>query len=190
MDIGKRVLEGYTEGKGDDSPSSACYSLDGHHLIRYVDKPTSFFDDELGHFEARADEEVATLLKTLSTYYRVDAFTGDDFSRHLDIIREETDLVILDHFHYVDSDYTNENRGHKELVKKIRDTAPTGRPSGARRWSRQEIRPAARATDPDEEAFHGSSDIVKIATKAIMIAPDYATRPVVDVHAGREVSTR
>lgn len=143
--------------------------------LRYIDWYNGRADGVLEIFEERADREVAELLKNLNTYYRVESFTGDDFAKHLAAIRDDTDLVILDHFHYVDSDDDNENRGHKALVKLIRDSAlRADRPVlvvGHVRKSDPRIAPLI----PTEEAFHGSSDIVKIATKAIMIAPDYGT---------------
>lgn len=147
-----------------------------HKRLRYIDWYNGVTDGVLDIFEERADQEVAEMLKNLSTYYRVDGFTGADFAKHLETIREETDLVVLDHFHYVDSDDDNENRGHKALVKLIRDCAlRADRPVlvvGHVRKSDPRNAPLV----PTEEAFHGSSDIVKIATKAIMIAPDYETQ--------------
>lgn len=143
--------------------------------IRFIDWYNGRLDDLLGLFEERADREVAELLKNFNTYYRVDTFTGTDFSRQLEAIREETDLVVLDHFHYVDSDDENENRGHKQLVKQIRDCAlRADRPVIVVGHVRKSD-PRHAPLIPTEEAFHGSSDIVKIATKAIMIAPDYTT---------------
>lgn len=143
--------------------------------LRFIDWYNGRLDDALGRFESRADAELRGVLKNLSTYYRVDSFTGDDFARQLDAVREETDLAILDHFHYVDSTDENENRGHKQIVKQIRDSAlRANRPVivvGHVRKSDPRFAPIV----PTDEAFHGSSDIVKIATKAIMIAPDYET---------------
>lgn len=143
--------------------------------LRYIDWYNGRLDYILGRFEAAADEELRTVTKNLSTFYRVDSFTSDDFAKHLEAIREETDLVVLDHFHYVDSTDDNENRSHKRIVKQIRDSAlRADRPViviGHVRKSDPKLAPII----PSEEAFHGSSDIVKIATKAIMLAPDYQT---------------
>jgi RecA/RadA recombinase len=146
-----------------------------HVALRFVDWYSGRLDGILGRFESAADDDLKTVLKNLHTYYRVDSFTSDDFAKHLEAVREETDLVILDHFHYVDSEDTNENRAAKRTVKQIRDSALRAeRPVivvGHVRKSDPKFGPLI----PTEEAFHGSSDIVKIATKAIMIAPDYAT---------------
>ena len=157
---------------------AAIYYRDfvGAHIkLRYIDWYNGRLDYVLGRFEREADEELRELTRNLSTYYRVDSFTSDDFAKHLDAIREETDLAVLDHFHYVDSTDDNENRGHKRIVKQIRDSVLRAEKPviviGHIRKSDPKVTPLV----PTEEAFHGSSDIVKIATKAIMIAPDYET---------------
>jgi len=146
------------------------------HRIRYLDWYLGRLEHVVGHLDKRATEELGELVKNLRTYYRVDNFTGDDFAKHLAAIQDETDLVILDHFHYVDTDDKDENRGQKRVIKQIRDSAlRAGRPVlvvGHVRKSDPRNAPLV----PTEEAFHGSSDLVKIATKAIMIAPDYDTR--------------
>jgi hypothetical protein len=157
--------------------SSAYYKHAAHPIrIRFMDWYMGRLEGELGHFEKRADEELAALLKNLHTYYRVDSFTSEDFSRHLGAIQDETDLALLDHFHYVDSDDQNENRGQKKILKQIRDSAlRADRPVivvGHVRKSDPRYAPLI----PTDEAFHGSSDILKIATKAIMLAPDYETK--------------
>jgi AAA domain len=145
-----------------------------HHRIRYADWYTGRLDELLGRFED-ADRALRRITKNLSTYYRVESFTGDDFARQLAVIREETDLVILDHFHYVDSPDDNENRAAKALVKTIRECVLRAeRPVVVVAHVRKSD-PRNAPLVPNEEAFHGSSDLVKIATKAIMIAPDHET---------------
>ncbi len=143
--------------------------------LRFIDWYNGRLDGILDHFEERADREVAELLKNLNTFYRVDTFTGSDFSRQLDAVKEETDLVVLDHFHYVDSDDDNENRGQKQLTKQIRDCALRADVPVLVVGHVRKSDPRHAPLVPTEEAFHGSSDVVKIATKAIMIAPDYTT---------------
>lgn len=146
-----------------------------HRPIRFADWYAGKLDGLLARHEAKADADTAKLLKNLNTYYRIASFTSDDFSRMLDSIHDETDLVVLDHFHYVDSDDENENRGHKRIVKQIRDSALSAdRPVIVVGHIRKSD-PRNAPLIPTEEAFHGSSDIVKIATKAVMLAPDYET---------------
>jgi replicative DNA helicase len=141
--------------------------------IRYLDWYKGKLDDVLGPFEDRADTALRKGLGNLKTFYRERSFTSDDFARKLEQIKTETDLVVLDHLHYVDSDDDNENRGYKRTVKQVRDAAiESGKPvilvahvrKGDRRYE---------PLVPTVEDFHGSSDIPKIATKAAMIAPAY-----------------
>jgi hypothetical protein len=128
---------------------------------------------ELDRFDAQAEAELTKTLRNLHTYYRIDSFTGEDFARQFQAIQGETDLVILDHFHFVDTDDVNEMRAVKRLAGMIRDSAlKANRP----------VLVVAHLEKPDAkyaplipswDAFSGASDLVKMATKAIMLAPDY-----------------
>ncbi len=150
------------------------YSLNARR-VRFLDWYQGRLDDELGPFEDQADEQMAALTANLHTYYRIDNFTADDFCNQLGAIKDQTDLVILDHLHYVDSDDENENRGYKKIVKQIRDNALRfERPVIVVAHVRKSDRRMAQLV-PDVEDFHGSSDVPKMATKAIMIAPDFET---------------
>lgn len=87
----------------------------------------------------------------------------------------DTDLVIVDHLHYVDTDDPSENRGLKAIVSTVRDLqSRTNKPT----LLICHIRKADRARKkpqlvPAIEDIHGSSDAGKISTKAIVIAPAY-----------------
>lgn len=151
------------------------YYRSGIHLptIRYLDWHMGNLDRELGPFEKSADDELNKALANLHTFYRCNSFSADDFCTKLREIRDETDLVILDHLHYVDSDDDNENRGYKKMVKQIRDAAlnaekPTVMVAHVRKGDRR-----YEHLVPTIEDFHGSSDIAKMATKAIMLAAAY-----------------
>jgi hypothetical protein len=141
--------------------------------IRYLDWYMGKLDRELAQFDREADKILASKLGDLFTFYKFDSFTSDEFCRRVDAVKDSSDLVILDHLHYVDSDDENENRGYKRIVKQIRDVAlRTGRPiivvAHVRKGDRR-FEPLI----PGIEDFHGSSDIAKIATKAVMLAPAY-----------------
>lgn len=141
--------------------------------IRYLDWYMGRLDRELGPHEDAADKELRQALRNLHTFYRVRDFTADDFVKQLDRIKDETDLVILDHLHYVDTDDENENRGYKKIVKRIRDSAlELGKPvvvvAHVRKGDRR-LEPLV----PTVEDFHGTSDVPKIATKGVMLAAAY-----------------
>lgn len=141
--------------------------------INYLDWHRGKLDDLLGPWEERAEDQLRKGLKNLHTYYRVKDFTSQDFERDLLAVQDQTDLAVLDHLHYVDSDDANENRGYKAIVKRVRDVAlEVGRSvivvahvrKGDRRYE---------SLVPGIEDFHGTSDVPKMATKAIMLAAAY-----------------
>lgn len=137
--------------------------------LNYLDWYAGRLDDITATFEYQLEEQLREQYKTLRTFYRARDFGGLQMERLLLAVQHETDLIILDHLHYVDSDDPNENRGYKSIVKKIRDAALTiGKPVIVVAHVRKGERKAV-ALLPGLEDFHGSSDVPKISTKAIMI---------------------
>jgi AAA domain len=145
--------------------------------IRFLDWYQGKLEAEMGQYSDAAEAEMRdSVAKNLHTYYRVDSFTSDDFAAQLAKIAAETDLVILDHLHYVDhAEDETENKGYKRIVKQIRDSAlRLGKPVIVVAHIRKTDRKFSPLV-PGIEDFHGSSDIGKIATKAVTIAPDFKT---------------
>lgn len=141
------------------------------HRFNPLDWYAGRLEDLAGPLDAEMSHYLARDYATLKTFYRVREFTAPQMERLLLAIQDETDLVILDHLHYVDSDDKDENRGVKGIVKKLRDAAlDIGKPVVLVAHVRKSDRKAKQLV-PDEEDFHGSSDVPKIATKAIMLAP-------------------
>lgn len=139
--------------------------------LNYLDWYVGRLDSLTGRFEAGADAALRDAFKHLHTYYRTSEFYAEQFEVMVREIQADTDLVILDHLHYVDSEDSNENRGYKLVVKKIRDVALSiGKPVVVVAHVRKGDRRAAQLV-PSIEDFHGTSDVPKIATKAIMLAP-------------------
>lgn len=142
--------------------------------LRFAEWMEGRLENELGRFEAQADADASKALKNLHTYYRVDSFTGSDFARQLVAMRDDTDLVILDHLHYVDHERTdgNETRAMRELVQRIRDSQLSAEvPVLAVAHLRKADRRFAPLV-PSVDEFEGSGHIGKTATKAITIAAD------------------
>jgi hypothetical protein len=139
--------------------------------IRYLDWLAGRIDHIVGRYEEQADVELARRLKNLTVHYSDGTFTADDFCDKLESIKASADLIILDHLHYVEIEDQNENRGYKRAVKQIRNSAllaerPVVVVAHVRKGDRR-----FEALLPSIEDFHGSSDVPKIATKAIMLAP-------------------
>lgn len=144
--------------------------------LNYMDWYYGKIDSHLDAIEEEVDEELQKF-KTLHTFYRQGDFDIKDFERLALGLKNETDLFIIDHLHYFDYDDQNENKAVKETVKRIRDCALiTGKPviliAHIRKTDKR-----LKQLIPDIEDFHGSSDIGKIGTKAITIAPCYEEHP-------------
>lgn len=138
--------------------------------LNYMDWYYGLFDQELAPYEEQIQAE-GSLCPGLKTYYRDGDFTAETFERLFLGIKDQTDLVIIDHLHYFDSDDENENRALKNIVKKIRDCALiAGKPIILVAHIRKSDRKQKQLI-PSLEDFHGSSDIGKICTKAVTIAP-------------------
>lgn len=145
--------------------------------IRFQDWYNGQLDDELRMYEDEADERLDRIVANLHTYYRDDSFTSDDFREQFEAVVSQTDLVILDHFHYIDGDDKDENKSAKRTIKQIRDCVLRAqRPV----MVVAHVRKSDRRNEtllPTLEDFHGSGDLAKIATKAVMIAPAYDVPP-------------
>lgn len=149
------------------------YRRIGGKPIRYQDWEAGLLDGVLGRFEDEADAALEESLANLRTFYRDESFTADDFQAQLASIQDETDLAVLDHFHFVDSDDENENRSAKRTVKQIRDC---GRKANKPVIVVAHLRKSDRQREtlvPDLEDFHGCKDLGNIASKAVVIAPAY-----------------
>lgn len=139
--------------------------------MHYLDWYSAQVDHEARRLEVRADEEFKRRWATLHTLYRSRDFYGEDFVRAAMAVQDQTDLVILDHLHYVDTADTNENRGYKDIVKQVRNAAlMMGKPVILLAHLRKSDR-RSEILVPDIEDFHGTSDVAKISTKALILAP-------------------
>ena len=124
----------------------------------------------------------------LQTLYKTSGhFNLENLERHLYEIIDETDLIIIDHLHYVDVDDADENRGYRDIIMKIRDivlnysvpvivVAHLRKVNGGR---------GPRRIIPEIEDFHGTSNISKVCTTAIMLGPAHdqpASNPLMYLH--------
>jgi len=152
--------------------SRLYYGAGGKKPIRYQDWYYGHLDAVLGRFEDQADAELEESMGNLKTFYRDDSFTTDDFLTQFEALKGETDLAILDHFHFMDSDDENENRAAKKLAKAIRDSAKnSGIPVIVVAHLRKAERMQRDPLVPSLEDFSGAKDIGNVATKAVVLAP-------------------
>jgi replicative DNA helicase len=143
----------------------------GSAPLRYQDWVLGRAKNLVESFEAEAKKKAEEALANVSTSYPNDDFTADHFLSVLRKHRGRSDLLVLDHLHYVAIDDQNENRGMKAAVTKIKKAV---RDSGVPALIVAHVRKSDSRSDallPKLEDFSGSSDIGKIASKSIMIGP-------------------
>lgn len=130
-------------------------------------------------YDAAASALIIERFGKLRTYYRADSF-GDEHIRRLFAAArfDKSELITLDHAHYIDLDADdNEHRAFKATVKLIRDTAlEVGIPVVLVAHLRKRDQRARRLV-PHVEDFHGSSDLTKICTQVIQLAPAHDVTP-------------
>jgi archaellum biogenesis ATPase FlaH len=113
--------------------------------------------------------------KQLFMKYKPDVFGIEQLIEAVTTNADKTDLIIVDHVHYFDFEGDNENKSMKEIATTARKLAlEMGKPIIliAHLRKRDRGNPDLCA---DMEEFHGSSDLFKIATKVITIAPGGVT---------------
>lgn len=141
--------------------------------LNYKDWLNGKLAHKLEYLEPEIDKIAAEKFQTLHMRYRGHEFGVEDLQKELLAIQDETDLIVLDHLHFIDSDDENENRGMKKIIQTLRNSAlEIGKPVIAlahlRKGDKKE-----KSLIPDLEDFHGSSDVPKIATSCLMLAPAY-----------------
>ena len=152
--------------------------------LHYADWYCGRIEKYLGTLDYEADAIVADKFKTLFTYYRGSKFDHDDIKRLFLAVNSQTDLIVLDHLHYVDIDDDNENRGFKRTMKMIRDVAlGMGKPVILVVHLRKRDQSRRREIVPSIEDVHGSSDVGKICTRSILLAP--AAKAAIEEHPQR-----
>jgi len=120
------------------------------------------------------DELFKAKFKTLNIYNREDVLDIKKLEAHLEIIDSKADLVVLDHLHYFDFLSDNEHAEITKIMKSIKRLqdkyrVPIVLVSHLRKKDKGRV-------FPDKNDFHGSSNIVKQADTAIIIAhPEVVT---------------
>lgn len=152
--------------------SGLCHqaSVPGRERMNYADWLLGHCEDVCGHFNARVEAHISKHLGTFYTYYRGNSFGADDLAKNIVQVHKSTDLIVVDHLHYIDSkEDSNEATALGETVKTIRDVAlNVGKPVLLIAHLRKKDSNSKRLV-PTIDDFHGSSNITKICTHAITI---------------------
>lgn len=141
--------------------------------FNYPDWYRGRFESDIGALDGEADRIIRERYATLHTYYRGPKFDHDDIRRLILAEQDRTDLFVLDHLHYVDIDDDNENRGLREVMSTLRNTALlVGLPVILVVHLRKRAT-GSKSLTPSMDDIHGSSDVAKICTHAIMLEPAF-----------------
>lgn len=131
----------------------------------------------LEHVFARYEEQIKEplneKLKNINTLYRVSgSFDLQNLEHHLSSLAGNTDLIIIDHLHYIDTNSDNENAEFRNIIKTIRETAlrfeiPVIVIAHLKKtqYVGKQVPLINRIDD-----FHGTSEISKMATVCIMLS--------------------
>lgn len=139
--------------------------------LNFLDWSAGKFEKELNGLEEKILPELEELLESYNVFYRSQDFGILDAMRMILSIKDQTDLIIIDHLHYIDFDEANENKAVADITKKIKDLAIISEKPIILVSHLRKMDPRYAGGLPSLEDFHGTSNISKIATKAIILAP-------------------
>lgn len=148
--------------------------------LNYADWRAARCEDVCGEFNEQVDRLIAKKLSTLFTFYRDQVFGMNELRQHVLDVAESTDLFIIDHLHYIDIDGDEaETRAIGELVKQVRDiTQNVGKPAIlVAHLRKRDQGVGSKRLVPQLDDFHGSSNITKICTHAVIIERCHVVEP-------------
>lgn len=149
---------------------SRLYKKDsGKRHINYQDWYFGKYDF-LEKYEDDADKELSQY-NNLNTFYRDTKFDLLKFQRMFRSLNGQTECVIVDLLQFFDFDGENENKAITDIVKAIKDMSQLQRTSVILISHLRKINKGEKSIVPAIEDFHGTSNIAKIATRIILMAP-------------------
>lgn len=118
----------------------------------------------------KADGVFLAKFGALHTFYRAVDFGYSELQKSITAIAPVVRLIVIDHLHYIDIDDENENRGLADTMKMLRDMSIIhGKPIILVVHLRKRQGGGARQLISTKDDIHGSSNIVKQATHAIVL---------------------
>jgi KaiC/GvpD/RAD55 family RecA-like ATPase len=129
---------------------------------------------EMKEYEDAANNFFKSSYGNLSLYRKGERFGVTEMIESV-LQSDNADLIIIDHVHYFDFDSENENAAVKEIARTARNLAvEQKRPIVLVAHLRKKDR-GNKELCPGQEEFHGSSDLYKMASKVITMAPGKPT---------------
>jgi RecA-family ATPase len=128
--------------------------------------------EALPYFED-AEQQSRVMGSNLHVKYKQKDYTIKDFEKDLAQICFDANLIIIDHLQYFDYDTSRENSEITSIVKRIRDLTlnsevPIILISHLRKTYNVSSKPI-----PSIDDIFGTSNIQKVASKVIIISPDF-----------------
>lgn len=138
--------------------------------LNYTDWLLGKCEHICGHNNADVDARIARDLRPFWTFYRGNKFDAKDLEKQIIAVHQSTDLIVIDHLHYIDHGADeHEVSALGNMVKTIRDVAlNVGKPVLLIAHLRKREQGSKRLIASIDD-FHGSSNITKICTQAITI---------------------
>lgn len=158
----------------------ACVNRDklyGDYDFRYSQFIRGLPAQVVSKYKFEIDTHMAQISSKLVCRYPDEDFTVDQMAHDLDEVKSISDLIIIDHLHYFDLDSENENVAMKAIVKNLKlFISQSGVPVILVAHIRKQNSTFVQKIIPDADDIHGSSDTIKISTKAIMLASGWSVR--------------
>lgn len=147
-------------------------NIDRRGELNYTDWLLHRCEDIVGSLDEEADRYFANSMNTLWTFYRGQRFGAAHLREQVLAQHKLLDMLVIDHLHYVDIDESQEeHRAMGDLIKVIRDVAlDIGKPIIAVAHLRKRDA-RTRQLVPTFEDIQGSSNITKVCTQIITLAP-------------------
>lgn len=140
---------------------------------RYVEWLAGDYDRDIEKWEKEVEKEIHIESLGLTVRYFDENFSAKQFIAELQSHSiQDQDLIIVDHLHYFDYGNESEIAALREAIRAIRTTAlKVGKPVVLLAQLRKEQMMQNNKVIPYLDDIHGHSDIAKVATAVIMIAP-------------------
>jgi replicative DNA helicase len=144
-------------------------------MISYANWRYNRLNNEFAPYEKRAQDVFDKDYKNLKTYYACrGAFGLKGLEAEVYKIKNETACIIIDHLHYMDLG-DNENVEMTRLVRGIKEMSQVLKIPFILvcHVRKSEKKFGGKKLVPGVDDIHGSSNISKICTQAVMLAPAY-----------------
>lgn len=125
--------------------------------------------DTFKKYKEEVENDIRSNFMAGHAAYKVVRVDMDNVYAHFVEAQNKADLFILDHIHYIDHDDDNENKAIHDITKRINQMVyELGKPVILVAHLRKTDRKSPSLL-PDIEDFHGSSNLGKICTKAVIL---------------------